>query len=216
MSMSLSDVKNREDPLPTRTSLLRQVQNEGEQTQWEAGWEEFYTIYQPLIFGVARQCGLNTEESEDVVQAVMAELRRRIGGFEPNRERGPFKAWLLKLVRWRIADKLAERLPLAQRDGERSIEEVIASETAPAPCGDEEWNQAWRRRLLDEALERVRARADARQFQIFRVCTSQKVRAKTVAESFGVSTMQVYLAKHRIAKLVKNEIERLEQFLGRE
>src|SRR5215467_9697824 len=97
-----------EDRLPTRTSLLRRVQNEGERTKWEQGWEEFYSAYRPLIVGVAHQAGLNPEEAEDVLQEVMAELRRRIVGFEPNRERGPFKAWLLKLVRWRISDKLRD------------------------------------------------------------------------------------------------------------
>ncbi len=209
-------MKKREDPLPTRTSLLRQVQNEDDATKWEAGWEEFYAIYRPLIFGVARQAGLNAEEAEDVVQVVMAELRRRIAGFEPNRERGPFKAWLLNLVRWRIADKLADRLPLTDGDSAAAIERAADAENSSGACSEKEWDEAWRQRLLEEALERVRIHADPRQFQIFRLCTSQKVRAKKVAESFGVSTMQVYLAKHRVAKLVKNEIERLEQTMSRE
>src|SRR6266567_4731165 len=135
---AMSDEKN---SLPTRTSLLRQVKNESEQTKWEAGWEEFYSIYRPLIFGVARQAELNAEEAEDVVQEVMAELRRRIHAFEPNRERGPFKAWLLNLVRWRIADQFRKRLPVAEEDTGAALEAQASTAVAlNDQCSDEAWD----------------------------------------------------------------------------
>src|SRR5262249_54749463 len=149
-----------------------------EQTKWEAGWEEFYSIYRPLIFGVARQANLNAEEAEDVVQEVMAELRKRIHGFEPDRERGPFKAWLLNLVRWRIADQFKKRLPIAQGAADSVMEsQVSTSASSNTTCSEEAWDEAVRQRLLEGAIERVRAQADEKQFQIFRVCTSQKIRA---------------------------------------
>ena len=208
----MSDDKNN---LPTRTSLLRQVKNESDHTKWEQGWEEFYSIYRPLIFGVARQARLNVEEAEDVVQEVMAELRRRIQGFEPNRERGPFKAWLLNLVRWRIADQLRKRLPVAEV-AEGDTEAALRTQASIAAaskdsCSDEAWEAAVRQRLLEEAIDRVKAQADEKQFQIFRVYTSQKISAQQVAQAFGVSIMQVYLAKHRLGKMIKKEIAKLER-----
>ena len=209
-------MKKREDALPTRTSLLRQVQNEAARTRWEAGWEEFYSIYRPLIFGVARQAGLNAEEAEDVVQDVMAELRGRISAFEPDGQRAPFKAWLLRMVRWRITDKLRDRLPVAEGERTEGVDAQAARpEDSTGAVIEEQWEEAWRQRILEEALEQVRTQADARQFQIFRVVISQKIRAQEVAKSFGVSVMQVYLAKHRIAKLLKREVQRLEKVMER-
>jgi RNA polymerase sigma factor (sigma-70 family) len=212
-------MREHENSLATRTSLLRQVKNEVDETKWEQGWEEFYSIYQPLVVGVGRQAGLNSEEAEDVLQDVMTELRLKIHDFQPDRERGPFKAWLLNRVRWRIADQLRKRLPLVEGDTDVALETSgLKADAASKPCSDEEWDQAWRQRLLEEAMERVKDYADEKQFQIFRICTTQKIRAQRVAESFGVSLMQVYLAKHRVGKLIKKEVERLERAMsvGRE
>jgi RNA polymerase sigma factor (sigma-70 family) len=207
-------MKRSEDPLPTRATLLRRIQNEAEATNWQKGWEEFFSLYRPLIFGVARQSGLHAEEAADLVMEVMAELRRRIASYELNPKRGPFKAWLLKLVRWRIKDKLRARHPLTEVTTE-ALEVAANAEAGPAPFSDETWEQAWRERLLEAAIERVRAQADPRQFQIFNACTTQKIRAQKVAESFGVSLGQVYLAKHRVGKLVKREAKRVESEMER-
>jgi RNA polymerase sigma-70 factor (ECF subfamily) len=46
---------------------------------------------------------------------------------------------------------------------------------------------------------------------MFEFSVLQRWPAGKVAEALGVSTIQVYMARHRVGKLVKKEIQRLEQ-----
>jgi RNA polymerase sigma factor (sigma-70 family) len=208
---------NEKNSLSTRSSLLRRVKNESEETKWQLAWEDFYSIYRPLVIGVARRAGLNAEEAEDVLQDVMGELRRRIQGFEPDRKRGPFKAWLLNLVRWRIKDQIRKRPVRAEVNTASAPDALhLVAQEPTSDCSEEEWDRAYHQRLLEQALEKVRNKADETQFQIFRICTSQKIKAQKVAETFGVSVVQVYLAKHRVSKLIKREVQRMDKATNRE
>jgi DNA-directed RNA polymerase specialized sigma subunit len=72
------------------------------------------------------------------------------------------------------------------------------------------WDEAWRENLLEAAIQRVRNRVDAKQFQILDCYVLQDWPVKEVAKALDVSVMQVYLAKHRIGGLVKKELANLE------
>lgn len=72
------------------------------------------------------------------------------------------------------------------------------------------WEAEWREKLLAAALEKVRANFSATQFQVFDLNVLKEWPAGEVASSLGMSLAGVYLAKHRVAKAVKQEMQRLE------
>ena len=55
-------------------------------------------------------------------------------------------------------------------------------------------------------MNRVRARADSKHFQIFDLCVRKKWTVARVAKDLNISAARVYLAKHRIGKLIKKEV----------
>ena len=73
-----------------------------------------------------------------------------------------------------------------------------------------EWDVAWEKNLLTQALERVRDRIDERQFQVFDLNVMKNRPAAEVAKTLGISVARVYLAKHRVSAALKKEIARLE------
>ena len=86
----------------------------------------------------------------------------------------------------------------------------------PDPAGvnlEAIWDEEWERNLTDAALARVKEQVNPRQFQIFNFYVLKQWPVKDVAKSLEVSVAQVYLAKHRIAPLVKKEMERLQKGL---
>src|SRR6266446_5172844 len=93
--------------IPTRASLLGRLKN------WEdqSSWQEFFNIYWKLIYGVARKAGLTDAEAQDVVQETMASVAKHMPTFKYDPAIGSFKAWLLKMTRWRITDQLRKRGP---------------------------------------------------------------------------------------------------------
>ena len=81
-------------------------------------------------------------------------------------------------------------------------------ERIPGPAIPEfgaEWDAAWEKNLLAQALERVRERIEERQFQVFDLNVMKAWPAKDVAQTLGISVARIYLTKQRVAALLKKE-----------
>jgi RNA polymerase sigma-70 factor (ECF subfamily) len=196
--------------LPTRQSLLSRLRD----WQDQDGWQQFFDTYWRLIYRVARQAGFDDAAAQDVVQNTFIYLSRRMPKFRYDRARGSFKAWLRRVTRSRISvfrrRAEAKEPPLP----EQGLEEDDANlwESIPDPAGDaldEVWQREWEDNLVKAALRRVRSKVSAEQLMIFELAALGEVPLKQVAHKLDVSLMQVYLARHRVGKLFKEEVQRL-------
>jgi RNA polymerase sigma factor (sigma-70 family) len=200
--------------LLTRPSLLFRVREKADR----ASWDEFHRLYRRLIYGRARRSGLSHADAEDVAQEVFVQVAAKIGQFDLNPDRGSFRGWLMKLTRWRIADKFAarpgkaERVPLRRETTGRRTATI---ERIPAPVDDEdEWDREWRQHLLDAAAERLVRRVKPRHFQAFDLYVRQRWPVLKVAAELGTTPAAVYLISHRLTKQLKAEVDRLRRQLG--
>ena len=87
-----------------------------------------------------------------------------------------------------------------------TLEELAGSN---GPALEEHWDKEWEENLFDAAVDRVKRQVKEEQFQMFDLYVMKKWPAGKVAETLGVSSGQVYLAKHRIGSLIKKEVHRL-------
>lgn len=199
------------DLLPTRHSLLTRLKD------WDdhEGWREFFDTYWRLIFNVARRAGLDETEARDVVQETLLGVAKKMPGFHYDPAKGSFKAWLLLNVRSRIAEHWRRR---ARRDRHHAdLPAENGSETDflhrlpdPADAGfDAVWQKEWESNLIHAALERTKAKVSARQFLMFDLATLKEAPLGKITKTLGVNVAQVYLAKHRVGKVFKGELERL-------
>jgi RNA polymerase sigma-70 factor (ECF subfamily) len=208
------------DSLPTRHSLLNRLKDWDDRTSWQ----EFFDTYWRLIYNVGRQAGLTDAEAQDVVQETVIRVAKKIGEFEADPARGSFKAWLLQQTRWRIADQLRRRGKAGETSprpgaGRMSDLRSDASGTAtvdrvPDPAGpdlDRAWDDEWREHASRTALERLKARVSARQYQMFDLHVLQGLSVLETARSLGVSVASVYMAKYRLSRLLQRETARLER-----
>jgi RNA polymerase sigma-70 factor (ECF subfamily) len=157
---------------------------------------------------------------------------RREGGASKDVQPGPavgsFKGWLLLITRGRIADQFRKRPP----GGVHGSACPPAQQAPPTPYGDTErgdhtatierladpaskqlddlWEQDWQRSLLHAAIERVKRRVSAKQFQMFDLFVTQQWPMQSVTRLLGVNRAQVYMAKLRLTKLLKKEVAALE------
>ena len=76
------------------------------------------------------------------------------------------------------------------------------------------WEQEWQRSLLEAAIENVKKKVGPKQFRLFYRCVVEEQTPGEVAKTFEVSVAQVYLAKHRVAALVKKEVKSLKAKMG--
>lgn len=213
------------DSIPTRHSLLHRLKDWGD----EVSWREFFDAYWELIYNVARKAGLTDTEAQEVVQETVIGVAKKIGGFEVDAGRGSFKAWLLQQARWRIGDQFRKRGPYPQslshpmgEEGRRPGEtwggdEATGTATVnripdPASSGlDAVWDIEWREHVQRAALARVKAQVSIQQFQMFDLHALQGLSVSDAARTLGVSVASVYMAKSRVGRLLKRDLERLAQ-----
>lgn len=198
--------------IPTRRTLLSRLKS------WENedSWREFFDTYWRLIYRMAVKAGLGDAEAQDVVQETVLSVAQKMPGFKYDPALGSFKSWLMLIIRRRIADHLRRRYSRVE------VEQGGQHPSATAQCLDEipddsldrleaVWEEEWRTQLREAALERVKRRVKAEQFQMFDFYVLQGLPVREVAKTLGVSVMQVYLARHRIGNLLKREMASLEK-----
>jgi RNA polymerase sigma-70 factor (ECF subfamily) len=218
-----------DEPNPTRASLLERLKDLGD----DASWNEFARTYHELIFSVARRAGLNETEAEEVVQDTLIAVAKKMPGFTYDPAKDSFKGWLLTVTRWRVRDRLEKRKreshvltlpadtaaqPLGEGRGEGRLSDDATSRTAtvervpdPVP-GDLEavWNEEWEKHLLQTALARIKRTVHPQQYEIYHLHVILGQPVREVTRALGVNAGQVYLARHRVGRALKQEIRRLE------
>lgn len=196
--------------LPTRITLLERLKDLKDQ----ASWQEFFDTYWKLIYGVARKAGLGDAEAQDAVQETMSSVVKNMPSFQYNPALGSFKAWLLNMTRWRIIDQMRKRPPgnataTSTGPGDPAttlIEQLVDPASADL---DAVWEREWEKNLFSAAVSRVKRRVDPQKYQMFDLYVNQEWAAHKVATTFGVTVDQVYLIKHRITDMLRDEVHRL-------
>ncbi len=194
--------------VPTRYSLLSRLQDWGD----EESWRVFFDTYWRLIYSVALKAGLTPVEAEEVVQETIICVAKNIQKFKRDRRLGSFKGWLRNITRWRIADQLEKRTRRGEANGAARRYQPL--EDIPAPLDDaapQDWEQEWQSHLLQAAKQRVKSRVKEEQYQLFDFYVAKEWPVTRICQTLGVSATQVYLAKHRITRLLRKEVRRLEK-----
>jgi RNA polymerase sigma factor (sigma-70 family) len=197
----------------TRGSLLSRLQD----WQDDRSWRDFFDTYWRLIHSTALKAGLSHEEAQEVVQETVICVSKSITQYRADPNRGPFRAWLLHTVRWRIADEFRKRgrgpqpQPLRQADATGGTDTLECIPDPAAATAEAEWNREWEENLLETALGKVKAHARPELFQIFQMLATQRLSARQVAKRLHVNLARVYYAQYTVGAQVKRELKRLQQ-----
>ena len=197
--------------IPTRKSLLSRLKRWDDQD----GWRDFFNTYWKLIYGVAMKAGLTHEEAEEVVQETVLGVARSIGRFKYDPAVCAFKTWLMQVTRSKIANQFSKRKGLRRmepvNDGNSDTPLLERVPDPAVPALETIWDAEWQKNLVDAALQKVKDRVPIQQYQIFDFYALKKWPVSKVARALGVSVGHVYLAKHRVSRLIKKEVELLEK-----
>lgn len=193
--------------IPTRLSLLSRLKDWNDQESWKV----FFDTYWKLIYNAAMRAGLTDAEAQDVVQETVISVVKKMPGFSYDAAKGSFKGWLLQLTKWRVADELRKRQKGIEHRGYESPTSTgtDAMEHLADPSGlkvEAAWDEEWEKNLWDAAIERVKRKVDGKQFQVFDLYVCKRWPVTKVARALKVNPGRVYLTKHRISRLVKQEV----------
>lgn len=193
-----------EDRYLTRETLLMRLRD----TENQPAWEEFVSIYAPVLFAHCRKRGLSFEDASDLTQEVARSVARAMPGFVYDPSRGSFRGWLYTLLRRGISrhfDK-GSRDPLRQSDGDALIEEGRRVDPAR-----EIWEIDYRRRLLAWAMGRAKDRFSDRIWRAFEETTLRERSVDEVAGELGMTRNALTVAKCRVTAAIREIAERHER-----
>jgi RNA polymerase sigma-70 factor (ECF subfamily) len=207
------------DFLPTRRSLLSRLKRCDDQSAWQT----FFDTYWKLLYSAALKAGLTDAEAQDAVQETVIKVSKHVAQFRYDPAKCSFKTWLLRITRQRIAMQFQKRQSALTRptgtlshpmgEGAARADDTATLERIPDPAGvdlEALWDEEWQRHLLATATERVKHQVKPEHWQMFHLYALQHWPPREVARVLRVSVAQVYLAKHRVGRLLWQEINKLE------
>jgi RNA polymerase sigma-70 factor (ECF subfamily) len=183
----------------TSVSLLERLRGPDE----PAAWERFVRLYTPLLYQWAGRLGLQDADAADLVQDVFAVLVRKLPEFRYDPQKR-FRGWLWTVLvnKWR---ERGRRRPAAgQPVGPEGLDEL------PGPDVEEGAIEAeYREYLIRRAMEVMRQEFQPATWQAFWECVVADRPAADVARQLGISENAVYLAKGRVLRRLRQELEGL-------
>jgi RNA polymerase sigma-70 factor (ECF subfamily) len=187
----------------TRVSLILRL---GEPAN-AAAWQEFADIYTPALFALARNRGLQPADAEDVTQEILFGVARSVQRFQPDANRAKFRTWLWRIARNLLADFSAGRTrrPIAGLASDSWLDAICSTEDESPE--DPELEREVRASMFRLAARRVQHRVAASTWAAFEASAIQGRPAAEIAIEQGLATGGVYVARCRVMKMIRSELE---------
>jgi RNA polymerase sigma-70 factor (ECF subfamily) len=211
-----AETRRRPPPGPTPSSGLMALQNPSTHVPLlhrlrsgqddPTAWNEFVAIYGPLLVGWCRRWGLQEADAEDVAQAVLLRLSKKMKTF-CYEEHGSFHAYLKTLARYALIDFLDARAETGS--GDTRVLEVLRAVEARADLM-QRLHEQFDRELLDEAMRRVQDRVEPHTWEAFRLAAIDGLSGADVADRLGIKVGTVFKARSKVQRMLREELLRLD------
>ena len=193
------------DDSGTRVSLLGRLRRDPGDA---AAWREFVEHYGGKIYGWCRKWNLQDADAQDVTQNVLLRLSQKMSKFQYDPDRS-FRAWLKTLTHHAWHDFLEGRRRPGLGSGDSHVAHLLHSVEARDDLVrhlEEEYD----RELLREATARVRLRVAPQTWQAFALTALEGLSGAEAAGRIPMQVAQVFVAKRRVQKMLREEVARLE------
>jgi RNA polymerase sigma factor (sigma-70 family) len=192
----------------TRITLLTQLRQDPSD---QAGWDEFVERYGRHIFRWCRQWKLQDADAEDVTQDILVKLTHKLRAFayDPSRS---FRGWLKTVAHHAWRDFEDSRRRARSAAGDSQVQELMLTLEAREDLA-RKLEEAFDLELLEAAKVRVRLRVAPHTWEAFRQMAIEGLPVAEVAARVHLQVAMVYVAKSKVQKMLREEIEKLEMGL---
>ncbi len=186
----------------TRYSLIGRLHD----PQNAEAWNEFANIYQPLIFRICRQRGLQHADATDVTQEVMARVAKAIDQFDGQQEGATFRGWLYRVTRNLVIDFFRQKENRNSVGAKTGRFELM--EQQPSDAQSKEFRIEFQRQIFSIVANQVREEVQPKTWQAFWRTEIENEPAGKVATSLGMNSGAVYVARSRVIARLKKAAEK--------
>lgn len=188
----------------TRHSLIQRLQNAGD----DAAWEEFTSIYRPIIVRIALRKQLPFDDAEDLAQQVLLLVLKNISKWKTDPARARFRTWLQTVVRNATMNALTRRPKDQASGGTSSLQKL---NQCPDKADSLWFDLEWQRETLRWVAQQVRGEFESTTWTAFWDTAIEQLSAQEVSERIGKSVGAVYIARSRVMQRIKQRIADLDE-----
>lgn len=171
------------------------------------GWQQFVTLYQPLVYGYARQRGLNPEDAADTSQQVFCKILQNIGGFRRQPHKGGLRNWMRRITHNEIVSLHRRRATKPTEwngmDGSQHWQAPAETEANDAEVVEREREDL---EFLRRVLQRIKPSFKETTWQAFWRTAVDGLSAAEAGAEIGMNAKAVREAKRRVRDRLRKEM----------
>ncbi len=192
----------------TSLTLLERIQLNPDDPQ---AWALFVDRYRPSIRHWCLNWGLQDSDADDVAQEVLVKLFAALRKFRYDPARS-FRAWLKTVTQHAWSDFIAAR---RKDPGHKAASIALAADSPDVPPDlERQIEEAFERELLDVAMHRVKPRVKPATWDAFHLTAILGQSGAEAAEQLGIPVGHVFVARHRVQKMLQEEVLALREGAG--
>jgi RNA polymerase sigma-70 factor (ECF subfamily) len=188
----------------TRPSLLVRIRD----PQDKEAWRQFFEIYASVVYGYARQRGLQDADAADLMQDVFRSVAGAVGRLDYDPQRGSFRGWLYTITRNKIYTFLESQKRQFRGSGGTGAHAVL--EELPAAAEDGLWDREYERRVFDWAAQRVRGEFQEKTWRAFWLTAVDGKSAREAGQALAMSPGAVHVAKSRVLARLREQVQQVQ------
>jgi RNA polymerase sigma factor (sigma-70 family) len=193
------------DALLTRASLLARLGDSGDR----AAWREFVELYGSLVYGFARQRGLQDADAADLTQDVFLAVSRVMDRWRYDPRKGSFRGWLYGITRNKIAAFVQSRRLQPVGTGDTDAQLRLTEQPGREADTDADWEQAFQRQLFRLAADRVQDSFAPTTWMAFWLTAVEGKSGAAAANELGLSVGAVYVARSRVLARLTEQVRQM-------
>jgi RNA polymerase sigma factor (sigma-70 family) len=184
----------------TSLTLLERLQKNPDDP---LAWQLFVERYQPRIRRWCVTWGLQDSDADDVAQDVLVKLFAALRKFQYDPSKS-FRAWLKTVTQHAWIDFVAAR----RREPGQTVGKIdtIADSAEAQSDLERQLEDAFDRELLEVAMHRVKGRTKPAQWEAFHLTAIEGLSGADAAHKLGIAVGHVFVAKHRVQKMLQEEV----------
>ncbi len=193
--------------LNTSKSLLLRLKD----LQDQEAWNNFVDRYGPEIYRWCKEFNIQESDALDLTQEVLAKLVATMRSFEYDVNLGTFRGWLKTVTKNAVRDLGKKWERRITGSGETAINNYLLMLAAPEALNTLEMRieAQYEAELLAEAERLVSHRVQPKTWRAFQMVARQQIPVKQVAKELAMPISDIYVAKSRVLKMLREEVSKL-------
>jgi RNA polymerase sigma-70 factor (ECF subfamily) len=175
----------------------------------DASWQRLIDLYTPLIRDWLRRYFLQPTDADDLTQEVLSVVVRELPEFRHDLRKGAFRRWLRTITVNRLRTFWRSRQPVPVATGESDSSSILDQLEDPESRLSRLWDEEHDRHVMRRLLELIEPEFESSTWRAFQRLVLQNQPTAAVADELGISPNAVRIAKSRVLRRFRQEVEGL-------